>query len=117
MPPIPPSHYNLDFVPNNPKAAWWAAKHASLGALSNRSYHLSIASTFLTSKMEELHLLREIRALNLDGIKIYNEIIRYLKENCEGIEDLRICWDMEVKMSCTIHYDEFVRKAVGKCEW
>jgi hypothetical protein len=87
-------------------ALWWAHISNSLASLSARSYHLFVASNFLTCKTEELLLLYEVRKLNADGKLVFEEVVRGLRErqldwkfmgDCEGIDELRISWDMTAK--------------------
>lgn len=66
-----------------------------------------------------------MRKLNADGKQVYEEIVRGLRAKqldwdflggCEGIEELRISWDMAAKGEMVGRYDAFVGEQVGRLE-
>jgi hypothetical protein len=106
-------------------ATWWASVSNDLASLSARSYHLFVASHFLNCKSEELLLLYEVRRLNADGKRVYEEVVQGLRARqldwdvlggCEGIEELRVSWDMMAKAEMVGRYDAFVGEHVGRLE-
>jgi len=79
----------------------------------------------LNCKSEELLLLYEVRELNADGKQIFEEVIQVLRKRqfnwdflggCEGIDELRISWDMMAKGGMVKSYDAFVGKHMGRLE-
>jgi hypothetical protein len=70
-------------------------------------------------------LLYEVRKLNADGKQIFEEVVRVLRARqlnwdflggCEGIDELRISWDMMAKGEMVGRYDAFVGEQVGRLE-
>lgn len=66
-----------------------------------------------------------MRKLNADGKRIYEEVVEGLKarqldwgslSGCEGIDELKISWDMMAKAEMLGRYDAFVREQVGWLE-
>jgi hypothetical protein len=121
-----PQASRLDSTDNSAShTVWWAHISNSLASLSARSYHLFVASNFLNCKSEELLLLYEVRKLNADGKQIFEEVVKGLRARqlnwdflggCEGIDELRISWDMMAKGEMVGRYDAFVGEQVGRLE-
>lgn len=66
-----------------------------------------------------------MRKLNADGKQIIEEVVRVLRARqlnwdflggCEGIDELRISWDMMAKGEMVGRYDAFVGEQVGRLE-
>lgn len=66
-----------------------------------------------------------MRRLNADGKRVYEEVVQGLRARqldwdvlggCEGIEELRVSWDMMAKAEMVGRYDAFVGEHVGRLE-
>ncbi len=101
-------------------AEWWARLSNRFASHSARSYHLFTASSFLTCQTEELLLLYEVRKLNADGKRLFEEVLRGLRARAaswEGsMDELRISWDMTSKLEMVLRYDAFVAEQVARLE-